>query len=73
MNVRLKVKCQTKTENAGNFFSLVFTPVTTGSEENKEFYKWTPMGDIKFDTINPVAAANFQVGKEYYLDFISAE
>lgn len=72
MNTRCKVICLSKTENHGGFYSLVFSPVTANSEENKTFYKWTPTGKFQFDTINPVAADNFKVGQEYYLDFIPA-
>lgn len=73
MITRLKVICKSKMEIDGGFYTITFYPVTTGSEENKNFYKWTPTGDISFQTVNPVAADNFKVGKQYYIDFISAE
>ena len=44
----------------------------TGSEENKEFFKWTPGGTVQFNVMNLAAAANFEIGKEYYLDFTPA-
>lgn len=44
-----------------------FSPVTSGSEENKKFYAYTPSGSIKLSSI---IFGQFEVGKEYYLDFI---
>lgn len=48
-------------------------PVTSGSDENKEFYKWTPSGKIELGTLNESAAKAFEIGKEYYVDFNCAE
>jgi hypothetical protein len=53
-------------------FYLHFSPVYTGSEENREFFKWTPGGTVQFNVMNEAAAAKFEVGKEYYLDFSPA-
>lgn len=43
------------------------------SEENKKFWKWTPVGNITLGTINPEVAAVFELGKEYYIDFTRTE
>lgn len=48
-------------------------PVTTGSDENKEFYANTPGGSIQLQTVNLEAAKQFEQGKEYYIDFTPAE
>ena len=56
-----------------NSFELEFSPVTNGSEENKSFWKWTPTGVIKFNTLNMNAAAEFTAGKPYYFDINVAE
>lgn len=53
--------------------SITLSPVTTGSKENEEFYRWTPGGNILLSTVNETAAAQFEVGKEFYVDFIAAE
>jgi hypothetical protein len=50
----------------------VFWPVTSGSPENDAFYKYTPAGKLELSTINAEAAAGFEVGKAYYLDFTPA-
>lgn len=45
------------------------SPVMSGSDENKEFFKWTPSGRIELSTVNPEAGKVFELGKEYYVDF----
>ena len=53
--------------------TIVFLPVTSGSEENKHFYQATPSGEIKLGTVNADAAAQFELEGEYYIDFTKAE
>lgn len=43
-----------------------------GSEENAKFYEATPAGQIELGTINAEAAAQFELGAEYYVDFTKA-
>ncbi len=68
MTVRLKVTCTEKKISVEGE-SLTFLPVTSGSEENKAFFKWTPSGSIQFGTGNKAATSQFEVGKDYYVDF----
>ena len=42
--------------------------VINGSEENKDFWKWTPSGALSLQTINGEAAKRLVVGEEYFLD-----
>lgn len=60
-----------KTRHGGHEIQLV--PVTGDTEENKTFWKWTPAGKIEFYCINDEAVKQFEVGKEYYIDFTPAE
>lgn len=53
--------------------SITLSPVISGSKENEDFYRWTPGGQILLSTINEAAAAQFEVGKEFYVDFTPAE
>lgn len=53
--------------------TLKFAPVTGGSDENKRFYAWTPGGSLSLGVLNPEAWKEFELGKEYYLDFTLAE
>jgi len=47
-------------------------PVIGGSPENNRFYAMTPTGTIQLSTVNMVAANEFEVVKEYYIDFSPA-
>jgi hypothetical protein len=47
-----------------------FSPVTSGSKENEQFFKWTPSGSLEFGTVQAQA---FEIGKEYYLDLSEPE
>jgi hypothetical protein len=53
--------------------TIILYPVTNGSEENKNFFKWTPSGEVKLQCLNPEASNQFEVGKEYYVDFTKVE
>lgn len=73
MSVRAKFRVTEKTPAGGdNGTRVALAPVVDGSEENKEFYRWTPGGSITLDTINDAAAAQFDVGAEFYVDFTKA-
>lgn len=70
--VRAKFRVQSITEdNSGKSIKLL--PVTTGSEENKSFFRWTPSGVIDLIILNPAASGQFKVDKQYYVDFTEAE
>jgi hypothetical protein len=58
--------------------TIVMSPVTGHgedgkSDENKQFWAYTPSGEIKLGTVNAEAAAMFELGKSYYVDFTPAE
>ena len=70
--VRSKFFCNTKTQRRdGNRFlyDYEFGAVTSGSEENKDFFAWTPSGNLK---ISSVTDGQFIPGQEYYLDITYA-
>lgn len=66
--VRAKFHCNHKDENG-----IYLSPVYSGSEENAQFFAATPGGQIILHIVNPVAAEQFEVGKEYYVDFTPAQ
>jgi hypothetical protein len=68
MSVRCKFVCSFKEGQ-----SVHFSPVYSGSEENKKFFQATPGGQIAFYTVNQAALDQFEQGKEYYVDFTPAE
>ena len=69
--MRCKVVCQIKQPCEDSFY-LNFGAVYSGSEENKKFFKYTPGGQIQFNVVNKEIADEFEVGKEYYIDFSPA-
>jgi hypothetical protein len=46
--------------------------VTSGSEENKSFNKYTPSGDLRIMIDNPAAVDFFEPGQDYLLEFKKA-
>jgi len=50
-------------------YDIGMYPVSDGSLENTQFYASTPSGSIVLSTVNPDAAAQFEVGAEYYVEF----
>jgi len=72
VKMRCKVTCNAKIPNGDSFY-LYLSPVVGGSEENKEFFKWTPGGCVYFYVVDPSTANQFELGKSYYVDFSPAE
>lgn len=68
--VRAKFYVSAVTEYQGGGRKFELMPVTSGSEENKSFWKYTPSGKIEINVSNE-SVATFEVGKEYYVDFSS--
>jgi hypothetical protein len=50
-------------------FNYKFQAVTSGSDENKKFFAFTPNGNIELSAIRDDL---FKLNKEYYLDFTPA-
>ncbi len=69
MTVRAKFKVESVTKFEGNSAKAVLRAVTSGSKENETFFRYTPTASIELQTINPEAAAQFEPGKEMYVDF----
>lgn len=55
MSVRAKFRV-TSIKPGSEGATINLSPVTSGSAENDQFYKWTPGGSIVLSTINPEAA-----------------
>ena len=72
MAVRAKVVCNYKKEE-GHGTQVAFGPVYEGSEENKQFFAASPGLNLQLYCVNPEASAQFEMGSEYYLDFVKAE
>jgi hypothetical protein len=69
MRTRCKFKCDSVTDH-GEAKSVVLTPVTSGSDENKTFWKYTPGGRFEMTWVNP--NVGFKPGKEYFIEIEEA-
>lgn len=70
MRCKVRLESVTKTMNG---CEVILRPVTSGSQENQTFFKYTPYGEIKLGTINEAIVDKMTVGKEYYADFVEAQ
>ncbi len=70
MNTRCKFRCESVTDH-GTAKDVRLNAVTGTSEENKDFWKFTPSGKLELTWINP--NVDFKPGKEYYLDIREAD
>lgn len=68
MSVRAKVRCNAKSSGQVHF-TTVYEPDASKDTENARFTTATPWGDIRMGINNPVALEQFEVNKEYYVDF----
>lgn len=74
--VRAKFHClsKQKDENGnGTNISLMAVYSDDPNSENKQYWDLTPSGQINLQVLNDAATEKFEVGKEYYVDFIQAE
>ena len=62
----------TKYGNGGGG-KVVLMPVVGNTEENKEFWKYTPSGKIEMQNDNPEAHKQFEEMSEIYVTFEKAE
>jgi hypothetical protein len=72
--IRAKFKVTDRTEHphtsndGSHSWSVNLMPVTSGSEENKKFYSYTPGGSMSLSGINGSCAAQLIPGTEVYID-----
>lgn len=71
VRAKFRVNSLTQYENA---VSVFLEPVYSDDpeSENKKFWDYTPSGKIELQTTNLEAAKQFEVAKEYYVDFTPA-
>jgi hypothetical protein len=68
---RAKFKCKVVTIYEDSK-EISLSAVTGSSEENKNFWNYTPSGELKMQIDGP-ASEMFVPGKEYYIDFSVCE
>jgi hypothetical protein len=75
MGTRAKFRCNSVNDFGGGSkevsLSVVYDP--NGNDENANFTKATPSGEMKMRIDNPAASVQFDPGKYYYVDFTPAE
>ena len=74
--IRCKFQVSKKTEKAtatGNEFTVELTAVTDGSEENQEFFKYTPSGKMSLGILAPEQADKLVVSEECFIDITPCE
>lgn len=85
MTVRAKFRCTeikrgmttrwspgAKTAETAEVRSIVMVPVSGNGDpehENTKFWQASPSGSLTLDVLNLAAAEQFELGREYYLDF----
>lgn len=69
---RAKFYCHYKVPNPDGSVTLHLHAASGTSEDDKRFFASTPNGQLSLHTVNPDAAASFEQGKAYYLDFTPA-
>lgn len=73
MSVRAKFRCVYVQKDHADHGVVHFQAVTSGSEENESYWKYTPWGELKMGVDNPQAFEKFEEGREYYLELIPTE
>ncbi|PZV19180.1 MAG: hypothetical protein DCF22_00500 [Leptolyngbya sp.] len=75
MSIRAKFQCESKEHDTidPSHGNVTLRAVYAGSEENEKFFNLTPAASISLATLNPEAFAQFEPGKQYYVDFTQAE
>jgi hypothetical protein len=80
MSVRAKFYVTSVTQTKNNYggtdgeilSTIKLAPVSGGSDENKEFFRWSPAGTIDLGTVNPKVVEQMHIGDEFYVDFTPA-
>ena len=72
MTVRAKFRCVNVRGTAVDSKHIILQPVIGGSEENEQFFHYTPGGLIELQCVNEAASQQFVVGEEYFVDFTPA-
>lgn len=69
MRAKFQVTSITHMENGAE---LKLLPVTHGSPENEEFFKWTPGGEIKLGLLRAEQVEGISPGQQFYVDLTPA-
>lgn len=75
MTVRAKVHLVSETVYEGSTSKKLHfeTRYDTSIPEDQRFQKATPWGGVDMQIDNPAAIAQFELGKDYYIDFVEVQ
>lgn len=76
MRAKFTVQCIQKYEGGENLnFSAVCPDKfgENGENEDNDFARWTPSGNLSMSVTNPDLLGKFNEGEKYYLDFTKAD
>ena len=70
----MRAKFVVYSENRSAYGSVTYLarPVSGDSEENKDFFRTTPAGELSVTVKPSETSAHLELGVEYYLDFTKA-
>lgn len=71
MKTKLKFRCDSVTRTVDHV-NASLTVVTSGSEENASYFKYTPNGTLNLHVVNLEAGKMFEPGKEFYVEVSEA-
>lgn len=71
ITMRAKFSCK-DIQSLSEGYKIILEPVYSGSEENREFFQYTPFGKIEIGVVSPSIAGQMQIGRDYYVDFTPA-
>lgn len=72
MSLRAKFQVSNVTKTASGDEIVAMVAVVGGSDENKQWSKYTPAGSLSMTISNPEAQGKLVPGQSYYLDIMDA-
>lgn len=72
MNIRAKFRVEDVIKHGEEHTTIRLRAVTSGSEENKKYWKYTPSGDLNMTVLSHVVGG-FEINQEYYITLELAE
>ena len=72
--MRAKFRCNSVEFFTDDYYQAKLTPVqATENQEDQDFNRFTPSGEMQISIDNPKANGYFKPGSSYYLDFTEAK
>lgn len=76
MRAKFTVQSIEKYEGGENLYFYAVCPDKfgeNGENEDNDFARWTPSGNLSMSVTNPDLLGKFNEGEKYYLDFTKAD